>query len=92
MNSAKTREVKELIEQLYRPNATIGDGGTADALRYEINTRINIGNKSHRRKAKERINQINNILKKNPNHPDKELLKKLKDDLQDAMNTKKGDK
>ena len=89
LSMATTIEVKKLIEQLYRPGATIGDGGTAAALRHENDSGENVGNKSHRIKAEQRANQIRKILSKSPDHPDKKLLQNLLDDLEDAL---KGDK
>ena len=86
LESAQTDEVKDLIKQLYRPGAEIGDGGTADALKYEKETSKVVGNKSHEQKAKERVSQIKKILSKNPNHTDKDLLQKLLKALEDALN------
>lgn len=86
LEEAKTQEVKDLVKQLYRPGAKIGDGGTADALKHEKKTGENIGNKGHEQKAKERVAQINKLLSKYPNHQDKELLLKLKKDLENALN------
>ncbi|MCR5491361.1 MAG: hypothetical protein K6F32_04455 [Bacilli bacterium] len=86
LSQAKTLEVKNIIEQLYRPGATIGDGGTADALRHEKKTGQSTGGKSHEGKARERISQIKRILDKRKDHPDKDLLQRLLDDLTDALN------
>lgn len=83
---ATTPEVKDLVKQLYRPGATIGDGGTADALRHEKATGQNTGSKGHETKARERVHQIEHILAKNPNHPDKALLQELYNNLIDALN------
>lgn len=85
LNEAKSAEAKDLIKQLYRPGASIGDGGTADALRYEKANPNKSGNKSHEKKAAERIRQIKNILSKNPNHQDKQLFIKILNDLEDAL-------
>jgi len=86
LNTAISKEVKEIVNQLYRPGAIIGDGGTADALRMEIKFGIKINDKTHLQKAQERINQINKILNKYPTHPDRDLLITLRDDLIDAVN------
>ena len=86
LSRATTPEAKDLVEQLYRPGASIGDGGTADALRHEKTTGQNTGNKSHETKARERAHQIEHILARNPNHPDKALLQELYNDLIDALN------
>lgn len=85
LEEATCEDTRKIIKELYRTGATIGDGGTADAVRYELEHNTAVGGKSHIQKAKERINQIDKILKKNPNHPDKELLIKLKSDLEDAL-------
>ena len=85
LDRAQLDDTKKLIGELYRDNATIGDGGTADAVRHELKTGINVGGKSHIIKAQQRIKQINNILKRNPNHIDKELLIDLKNNLEDAL-------
>ena len=82
---ATQNDSKNLIKELYRSGSKIGDGGTADALRYELKTGKLVGGKSHKIKAEERVKQITNILKKNPNHPDKDLLNQLKDDLEKAL-------
>ena len=82
---ATQNDSKNLVKELYRSGSKIGDGGTADALRHEIKTGKLVGGKSHKIKAQERVKQITNILKKNPNHPDKDLLNQLKDDLEKAL-------
>ena len=82
---ATQNDSKNLVKELYRSGSKIGDGGTADALRHELKTGKLVGGKSHKIKAQERVKQINNILKENPNHPDKDLLNKLKDDLEKAL-------
>ena len=85
LDQAQSNDTKKLIGELYRDNATIGDGGTADAVRHELKTGVNVGGKSHIIKAKQRVQQINNILKRNPNHIDKEILIGLRDNLEDAL-------
>lgn len=88
LSQAKEDVTKRIIKELYRPGATIGDGGTADALKHEKQTGKKIGNKGHEIKAKERATQIKKILFKNPNHPDKATLKYLLNNLEEAL---KGD-
>lgn len=61
------------------------DGGTADAIREQIRTGELVGGKDHIRKGRERLRQIEKILSRNPNHPDRALLEKLRDDLRDAL-------
>ena len=82
---ASTDVVKNIVKELYRPNAAVGDGGTADAIRKQIATGELIGERNHIRKGRERVRQIEKVLSKNPNHPDKELLERLRNDLIDAL-------
>lgn len=82
---ASTDVVKKIVKELYRPNAAVGDGGTADAIRKQITTGELIGERDHIRKGRERVRQIEKVLSKNPNHPDKDLLKRLQNDLIDAL-------
>lgn len=47
LNSIKNEKLKNVIKELYRIGTTTGDGGTADAIRYEIRTGKLIGGNSH---------------------------------------------
>lgn len=85
LSEATTSEAKRIISELYRPGAEVGDGGTADAIREQLRAGVMVGGKDHARKGRERMRQIENILKRNPDHPDRELLKKLRDDLNNAL-------
>ena len=85
LSIAITSECKRTIESLYRKGASVGDGGTADAIRYEMITGEKVSGKSHIEKGWNSIHRIDNILKKQANHPDKELLTKLKEDLLNAL-------
>ena len=82
---ATTDVAKNIVKELYRPNAAVGDGGTADAIRKQVATSELIGGKDHIRKGRERLRQIERILSKNPNHPDRALLERLRNDLIDAL-------
>lgn len=57
-------KARNIIDQLYRPGAKHGDGGTADALKEEAKRNNPIGGKHHYQKAKERLKNIENVLKK----------------------------
>ncbi len=85
MNQATTDQVKKLVSELYRPQAETGDGGTADAIREQFRTGNLIGGKDHIRKGHERLRQIEKLLAKLPDHPDRPLLERLRDDLKDAL-------
>lgn len=82
---SQEKQVKSLIQNLYRDNATIGNGSAADALRYEKRTGILLSPTGHRTKVVQRINQINNLLRKNPNRPDNAILWLLREDLKNAL-------
>ena len=82
---ATTPEAREVVNQLYRPDADYGDGGTADAIRHELATGELIRGKSHIKKGRQRLAQIDRILRRNPDHPDRALLERLRNDLRDAL-------
>lgn len=42
MKKAKDSELKNAVNQLYRPGAMIGDGGTASVLKFEKTTSLGI--------------------------------------------------
>lgn len=85
MSNAQTQQTKTIINELYRSGSIIGDGGTADAIREELLKGKLVGGKSHIQKGKERAKQIEKILRRNPNHPDKQILELLLNDLLDAL-------
>ena len=85
LRKMKTPEGKNLVKELYRPGAIIGDGGTTDALRHEKEMGIANRSGSHLKKAQERVCQIEKILARNPNHQDKDALTDLLNDLLDAL-------
>lgn len=85
---SRTDQCSRIVEELYRKGASIGDGGTADAIRKELATGDLTGKKDHIRKGKERLKQIEKILKNNPNHPDRQILEFLANDLRKALGGK----
>lgn len=85
LSYATEKETASLIDELYRPGATIGDGGLADALRYEKQTGKLLSKTGHLTKVKERIRSIEKMLSRNPNHPDRNLLLALKENLEKAL-------
>lgn len=85
LKTAKTNETCYLIKSLYRNKARIGKGGVADAINYEIKHNTKINGKSHIQKGIESVKHINNMLKNNPNHPDKKLLIKERNKIQRAL-------
>lgn len=85
-NAAQNQSLKNQIAELYRPGAKIGDGGTADALRYEIKTGKLVGGRSHYLKAKERVRALTKLVNSGSlSASDKKIAQDLIDDLNDAL-------
>lgn len=85
LNEVKTDDARGIVNELYREGANVGDGGTADAIREELATGKPVGGRSHIQKGRERLHQIERILQRNPDHPDRALLERLRDDLRNAL-------
>jgi len=86
LNSAQNDKLKNAINEIYRPGATTGDGGLADAVRHELSTGELVGGKSHIRKAMERVSNLENIINKQPlNQSDLDIATKLLNDLKNAL-------
>ena len=79
-------KLRNCINQLYRNNANIGDGGLADAIRYEITTGKLVGNKSHIQKGLERVKNLENIIsKQNLSKEELAIAKQLLEKLKEAL-------
>ncbi len=84
--SATNKRLKNAIDQMYRPGALVGDGGLADAIRYEKVTGESVGGRSHFLKGKQRLRNLENILAKEIlNAQDAVIVKSLIDDLRQAL-------
>lgn len=89
LDAASNRKLKNTIDQLYRPGATIGDGGLADAIRYQLSTGELVGGKDHLIKGAERVRNLENIIKHEKlNNIDKQLAQKLLIELKNALRGK----
>lgn len=55
-----------LIDPLYRPNATVGSGSTAAAIRQELATGQSVGGAFHSQKATDSIRSLERWLSNNP--------------------------
>ena len=89
LDKVSNQKLKNTINEMYRPGAKQGDGGLADAIRYELKTNELIGGKSHIRKGIERLKNLENILaKQNLNSTDKNIVNDLIDDLRKALEGK----
>ena len=64
LNKIENPKLKNAINEIYRPEASMGDGGLADAVRNEFSTGELVDGKSHIQKAMERATNLANIIKK----------------------------
>lgn len=85
LKSVKTQKAKNIISELYRPGAFIGDGGTADKLIDEAINGVQPGERSHYQKAKDRVREISKTLLKNLAPGDEAILVKEKEKLEKAI-------
>ena len=89
LKNVKNQRLKNVIDQLYRDDAHKGDGGTADALRYEKKTGKLLSPHGHQQKAEERIRNLEDIMKHEKlSLEEKGLAQSLYNDLEDAVKMK----
>lgn len=89
--SVSDSKLQNLVNNLWRGTADsspVGNGTTADAVRYERNTGQPVGGKFRTIKAQETVNGLRNWLNNNPNasYSDRLVAQSLLDDLLDALN------
>ncbi|MBQ9046677.1 MAG: hypothetical protein IJ120_02145 [Solobacterium sp.] len=88
-NMATNRNIKNVIIELYRPGAKVGNGSTAAAIKKEIRTGYLVGGRSHIRKGQERIRQLKKILDTQQlSVSDRIIANKLLKDLKKALGEK----
>jgi hypothetical protein len=83
--------LKDIMEELYRPNAKIGSGSTASALREEIKHGIKVGGKEHLQKIQDRSKNLEKWIKNNPTAKpsDRAAAENVLKDMKDALQSKK---
>lgn len=83
-------ELSELVDWLYRPNASIGSGSTADAIRFELSTGKAVGGAFHGQKAQDGIVALQRWLSKNPTAPsgDRAAAENIIRDMMNALGGK----
>jgi Pretoxin HINT domain len=76
-----------LLDNLYRPNATVGSGSTAAAVRQEAITGQSIGGRFHTQKAEDSIRALQRWLNNNPEAPtvDRAAAENVLRDLSNAL-------
>lgn len=79
-----------IINDLYRPNAKVGSGSTADAVRYEIATGEKVGGRGHIEKAETYSKALQDWLNKNQqaSTSDKAAAENVLKDMQNALKGK----
>ena len=88
LNQAENPQLQNAIKQLYRGNSFIGDGGTADAIRFEKQTGLMLGKNggSHVQKGIDMVKYIENkILTQDLSPSDRVLAMQLLEDLNNAL-------
>ena len=77
------QEATEFRKWLYRADAQIGDGGTADMLRYEFDNGLHL---RHLQKAKNAITRLEKILRiENLSKNELQILYRIRNDLYNAL-------
>jgi hypothetical protein len=75
-----------IVKQLFRDNARIGNGTTADAVRHELETGLRVGGKTHSEKAQTAIESLTRRLTDpSVSQADKTIAKVLREDLGNAL-------
>lgn len=88
LNSAENPQLQNTIKQLYRGKSFIGDGGTADVIRFEKETGLMLGKMggSHIQKGLDMAKYLENkILPQSLSSSDRVLAEKLLNDLNNAL-------
>ena len=92
---AKNKELRNAIDQMYRPGSFIGDGGTSSILKFEKRTGINVGRNgnSHVQKGSYMEKYIKNkVLTQKLTSGERKIATKLLKKLRLALVEAKGDK
>ncbi|OAH23786.1 hypothetical protein AX289_25185 [Methylorubrum populi] len=75
-----------IVRDLFRDNARIGNGTTADAVRHELETGLRVGGKTHSEKARLAIDSLTRrLLDPGVSQADKSVAKTLVQDLTNAL-------
>ena len=88
IKKVNNKSLKNVVSQLYRPGAFIGDGGTASMILFERRTGIGLGKNggTHEKKARDMITHIKNkILPQNLSNSDRKIAKKIVKKLERAL-------
>ena len=86
--TVKDQQLQRFIDKLYRPDAKVGSGSTADAVRYEMETGQPVGGSWHTQKAQDALPKLQRWLQQNPTASagDRAAIENIIYDLHDALN------
>ena len=91
LKKAKNSKLHNAVDQIYRPGAVIGDGGTASVIKFEKKTGLGLGRNggTHEKKGREMIKYIEDkILTQNLSKSDRKLANNLVKKLKQALGGK----
>jgi hypothetical protein len=78
--------LRNAVDQLYKEGSQVGDGGTADAIRYELRTGQQVGGKWHLQKGWDYAIHLQDILNsQNLNPVERSIAEQLYNDLVSAL-------
>jgi hypothetical protein len=77
--------LRKLIEQLFRANARIGSGSTADAIRFETQTGQMLSRSGHFIKGTEMRTALMRVFRGQLTPADKQVVRYILIDLQNAL-------
>jgi hypothetical protein len=79
-----------LLDDLYRPGASVGSGSTAAAVRHELATGAQVGGRTHTQKAQNYIDALADWLRNNPTARggDRAAAENVMQDMINALNGK----
>ena len=83
LKQIQNKRLRNFVSELYRADAQIGDGGTADMLRYEFDNGLHL---RHLQKAKNAITHLEKILRiENLSKNELQILYRIRNDLYNAV-------
>jgi len=86
LSKVEDKELRDVVDRMYRKNARIGDGSSMDAYRYETRTGIKLSDSGHASKLIERRSHLLRILR-NPGlkASDAKITKNMLINIQSAL-------
>lgn len=86
LNAIQNPTLRRLVEYSYRVGARIGNGSTADAIRFERETGILLSRTGHMQKGREVLSSLEALFRSNKlNSKDAQIVRELIYDLKDAL-------